>query len=348
MPENLVKRGNIWHFRMQVNGRPILKSTGFSDEKSAIRRAAEFKAAILAGKAGWRAPAPTVGEWWAVYQRTYTKRKRDPQRDVSAMATFLKRHSTTPLDAITRSDCIAFLNERGAMVAQGTVGREMAFLKCFFNRAIDEHHLEQNPWKGVKRPQEVARTRVLTREEQSRLLAVLSPYYQRMVLVVLGTGLRASELRALTPLHITPKGIQVKNGKGGKDRLVPLREDVRTLLDEQIPNAKGYYFPLKSSAVWETLQQACEAADIPPISLHDLRRTFATRCAVAGMPPKVLQGILGHSSINVTMKHYTHISQDDAQAALDKIPLGIDTTFDTGERRKREKTGERMSAPEAA
>ena len=44
--------------------------------------------------------------------------------------------------------------------------------------------------------------------------------------------------------------------------------------------------------------------------MHILRHTFATRCIEGGMKPKVLQEILGHSSVNTTMDIYVHVTED--------------------------------------
>ena len=72
--------------------------------------------------------------------------------------------------------------------------------------------------------------------------------------------------------------------------------------------------------------------------MHDLRRTFATRCAEAGMPIKRLAAILGHSSVAVTEKHYAHVQDEDSAQAIEKIAngLGLDTVYtakvDSGKR----------------
>ena len=46
------------------------------------------------------------------------------------------------------------------------------------------------------------------------------------------------------------------------------------------------------------------------INLHSLRHTFGTRCAEAGMPPKVLQEIMGHTDIKITMNTYFYATED--------------------------------------
>lgn len=58
---------------------------------------------------------------------------------------------------------------------------------------------------------------------------------------------------------------------------------------------------------------------LPHITPHMLRHTFCTRMAVAGMNPKALQYIMGHSSINMTLDYYTHINADAAKEEFDRL-----------------------------
>lgn len=55
------------------------------------------------------------------------------------------------------------------------------------------------------------------------------------------------------------------------------------------------------------------------ITPHVLRHTFCTEMANAGMNPKTLQAIMGHSSIKMTMDYYAHASVDSAQSEIDRL-----------------------------
>jgi len=83
------------------------------------------------------------------------------------------------------------------------------------------------------------------------------------------------------------------------------------------------------SAVVKYLQTAAKRAGIPPLCMHDLRRTFATRCAVAGMPLPQLQRIMGHHSAEVTMKYYVHLQRKDLSKALAAVDLGLGNAGNT-------------------
>lgn len=68
--------------------------------------------------------------------------------------------------------------------------------------------------------------------------------------------------------------------------------------------------PTKNSAYDTHLYKLCEKAGIRPFCMHALRHTFATRCIEYGIRPKVLQQILGHSSLKTTMDRYVHNTED--------------------------------------
>lgn len=77
--------------------------------------------------------------------------------------------------------------------------------------------------------------------------------------------------------------------------------------------------PVKNSTYDTMLFKLCEKADLPKFSMHVLRHTFATRCIEAGMKPKTLQTILGHSNIGITMNLYVHTTEDEKHKEIDRI-----------------------------
>jgi integrase len=74
--------------------------------------------------------------------------------------------------------------------------------------------------------------------------------------------------------------------------------------------------PNKNSSYDTHLYKLCEPAGIAPLSMHALRHTCATRAIEGGMQPKVLQKLLGHSSIQTTMDTYVHVTEDSLSKAV--------------------------------
>ncbi len=87
--------------------------------------------------------------------------------------------------------------------------------------------------------------------------------------------------------------------------------------------------PAKNSSYDTHLYKLCDEAGIERFCMHALRHTYATRAIESGMPPKVLQKILGHSSIKTTMDRYVHVTDDSMKLAIQNfenyqngVPLG--------------------------
>lgn len=62
--------------------------------------------------------------------------------------------------------------------------------------------------------------------------------------------------------------------------------------------------------------------EIPEVSPHVARHTFCSNCAAAGMSPKTLQIIMGHSSIEVTLNVYTHLESGDVRKEFSRVAMG--------------------------
>ena len=188
----LRKRGGIWYFRKTINGQLFRESTGFADKKSAERRACEIEHDIRAGIHGWKSTIPSFADWWAVYRTTYTPQKSAKNRDAQIVAHFMPHFGAKRLDEITKSDVVRYLNLRRTqmtgnpghrkrrLVSESTVRRERGLLQSIFERAIDEGHDIKNPFRGIKRGRDKARTRVLTLDEETLLLGALHPRFQRL------------------------------------------------------------------------------------------------------------------------------------------------------------------------
>ena len=72
------------------------------------------------------------------------------------------------------------------------------------------------------------------------------------------------------------------------------------------------------------MRETCEQhlvyrVQLPPITPHVCRHTFCTNMAKSGMNPKVLQYIMGHGDISVTLDTYTHIKAEDAIAEMERL-----------------------------
>ena len=77
--------------------------------------------------------------------------------------------------------------------------------------------------------------------------------------------------------------------------------------------------PAKNSSYDTHLYKLCDEAGIERFCMHALRHTYATRAIESGMPPKVLQKLLGHASIKTTMDRYVHVTDDSMAQAVQQF-----------------------------
>jgi len=159
--------------------------------------------------------------------------------------------------------------------------------------------------------------------------------------VLLGCGLRRSEVAALTLSHIQQRDgrwcIVDLVGKHGRVRTVPMPSWVKVACDAWIVRAEfatGRVFrpvnrgdrvcdqSMTEKVVWQLLRQYADAAGVPGIAPHDLRRTCAKLCRSAGGELEQIQLLLGHASIQTT-ERYLGTKQDLVDAPNDAIKLKL-------------------------
>jgi len=224
----------------------------------------------------------------------------------------------------------------------GTLVRDARMLHSALARAVEWKVISANPLAGqIKRragkfrladivlePLE-DRVRYLTVDEEPRLRAALAErddYIPTAVLVSMFTGLRQGELFALTwaDIDFNAKTITVRprNAKSGKVRHVPMNAEVIKLLSVRRGNdPEALVFTYMGHAIvspktaWRTLTRA---AKIDGFRWHDLRHTFASRLAMAGVDLYVIKELMGHSSITVTEK-YAHLQPHRHHEAVAKL-----------------------------
>jgi site-specific recombinase XerD len=156
--------------------------------------------------------------------------------------------------------------------------------------------------------------------------------------VLLGCGLRRSEVAALTFTHVRQRDgrwcIVDLVGKHGRVRTAPIPEWVKVATDAWTPAsgvAAGHVFrPVKRNGttgerlgekvVWQMLRRYAAEVGVPGIAPHDLRRTCAKLCRAAGGELEQIQMLLGHASVQTT-ERYLGTKQDLAHAPNDAIGL---------------------------
>lgn len=150
-----------------------------------------------------------------------------------------------------------------------------------------------------------------------------------------GCGLRCHEVRALLikDVDFDRNMIHVRQGKGRKDRYVPiganLSRGLKKYLDAEHPvkwlfNGKDHREPFSPRGVQWVVREATKRTKIQkPVSVHTLRHTYATHLLEMGLDIVSIKELLGHAHIETTMV-YLHVAKAGRQAPfspLDKLYL---------------------------
>lgn len=217
---------------------------------------------------------------------------------------------------------------------KATANRILTVLKAILNRAYqDKRVAEDSEWRRVKpfRKVDEPRVRFLSDAEAVRLSNACPPDLRKLVQGALLTGARLGELAALRvqDVDINNEVVYVAESKSGRPRHIPLNPEGVALFSAAILGKTGEkaVFTRADGAPWgknhhvRAFLAANAAAKIsPPVAFHELRHTYASHLAQAGVDLLTIAKLLGHSDTRITSRHYAHLSDKTLAAAVTKLP----------------------------
>jgi integrase len=230
----------------------------------------------------------------------------------------LPRWKRLKVDTISRRDVIDLLEDIVAAGTPSAANHTLAAIRKMFNWALERDLLAASPCAGVKAPaKQNERERVLSDDELRAIwLAAdkLNGAFGALVKLLMLTGTRRNEAAAMrwveTDLEITaPFGqpstwiVPGARTKNGRTHVLPLSQFSTTLLDS-LSRIEGCDFVLTTSGKapvsgFSKMKRELDALLPPDMSrwtLHDLRRTCATRMAELGVQPHIVEAVLNHIS----------------------------------------------------
>jgi len=234
---------------------------------------------------------------------------------VRGLAKYYKRSPEEITQEEVRAYFLWLVKERG--VARSTLTIHLSGIKFLFEKTLKREWIIFNlvrPQKRKKLPV------VLSSEETKHLLSLIRMPKSRMALTMIyACGLRLNEGLHLKAQDIDSERmlIWIRNGKGGKDRYVPLPERLLTMLRDYWKSHKpsSYFFfskdkntALSESSLQNTFKAALRESGInKAASIHTLRHSYATHLLERGVDLRVIQELLGHKSPQTTAI-YTHLT----------------------------------------
>lgn len=332
------KNGNVneyWYIRYRLHGKDKWESIGRVGRVTkhvAQTVLAEKERQIRLGQLDMiENTIPTLNEFvkdYLIYARDI-KKKRSWTRDQELLKNICNYLGERKLSEITAIELENYKSKRLKEVSPSTVNRGLSCLRHLYNLAIKwKKHFSVNPLSQIEFfPENNKIERILTIDEESRLYDNSPEYLKPIIQFALNTAMRKGEILSLKWSNIDLDNklitIDATNSKNKKTKRIYINSKVnKIILEQKIKNDGHIYLfsgpdgkPIKSLRT--SFENSCKRAGINGLRFHDLRHTAATRMIEGGANIVAVSKILGHSTLNMTMR-YAH-PDDSIRQALENL-----------------------------
>ena len=334
----LFKRKNspYYFMKFQANGVRIYESTKTKNRKLAEEIYLNRRAEIIAGiepVRRFKIEDITFSELSSKYLEYIPGRLRSYPSQKVLINKLVKVFGNIKLNAI---DIVSIEKMQSNIIADDLsaayANRLTAAVKRMFTKAYEWELISEDVLKRIRKVKllkgEVKRLRYLSSNEIETLISACGKEIKPIVITALNTGMRKSEI-----LHLTWDRVDLKNRiilldktKNGERREIPINQTLLNTLSDIVRNIKTDYVFYNP----ETLKPYCDIkksftgalrkAHIIDFHFHDLRHTFASRLVMSGVDLATIQKLLGHKTINMTLRyaHLSNIHLKDAVNILDE------------------------------
>lgn len=334
--------------RFSHNGEPVKRSCQTADKKVAEK--IYHKVMTQVAERRWidrpLGEDVTVRELLDKYLNEYSLRNKAPMSSASdkcsikSLNRFFGDLSLTALTPKLISEYKSKRREAGR--APKTVNNELTLLSHAFNLAMKEWEMVSvNPVIRVSREKvNNLVERWLTYAEEESLLAVSPEWLRELIIFAIYTGLRKGEIIRLkwSQIDFSRRTLTILEQKNkGKDTL-PLNQRALDVLKakSQIRQINGYVFnnhvgnPLDPRNILRSFYDARKRAGLDGLRFHDLRHTFATRLAQAGVDLYKVQKLMRHKTPIMTQRYAHHYPESlrDGVEVLDTPNLRYGTNLE--------------------
>lgn len=334
------KNSKFYHYDFQIRGRRFHGSCGTESFEEA--KAIEAEQRVIARNAPQTQGKYTLSEAFGTYWSDVCQHQSSAGTAKSQARRILDTiPGKTRIESLRNSDVMKFVRVSRAEVSNATVNRCLQFLGRAL-RHMARHYDAKIPELDLKSAQTrepKERIRELSFGEQTRLFNCLRTDLHALVKFALMTGARQAAIINLRWRDVDLDASSIRfELKGGGQMRFPMNHEMRALLTalpkSNILEHRQFVFTYpteetgelrripRNSHLFDDFREALTKAEIEDFRFHDLRHTFATRMLRQTGNLKLVSRLLGHTSIETTMR-YAHVLDDDLHAAMaDFSPLG--------------------------
>ncbi len=348
------KRGiwtaDYWHDRQ--HRRRSLKTT---NKKFALQRATKLSAELADGSYERPLAAAPVRAAADEYVAHLETQGRAPKTIVKYRAAldnlveFLTQHKVTTLSQMTHLLFDKFRAGRLGLLHRKTVYCESIIVKQLYKWAKRRRLIRENPladYELEKPPREEAACPGV--EQVDRILAALDDRRRAQVSMLAFTGMRSGELERLQPIDVDleRRWIHIRSRVGGetknrKSRKIPIHDRLLAILQPIVARSGPRLFTeppseaypegdnkLNTKRLNAAFQRAAGRLEMTVgrkqrgLVVHSLRHFFETFTVNAGIPQRVVDAWMGHSSDKSMASVYYRLSDEDSQAFMKRVPFG--------------------------
>jgi integrase/recombinase XerD len=261
-------------------------------------------------------------------------------RDLLSFVEFINKKDVESVEKIEQEDIIDFLSYlKINNYASASICRSLIAIKVLFRFLKREGLIKSNPTLYLESPKlwQVIPD-ILSSDEVSELLSApddrtaLGARDKAILELLYSSGLRVSELCVVDIYDVDDDFIKVE-GKGGKERFVPVGRRAIAAIDHYLLHFRGLYDSEKQRrlflsrtgkeidriSIWKMIKRyAKELGYEKKVTPHTLRHSFATHLLENGADLRIIQELLGHSDIKSTDR-YTRVSYKQVQSAFNSF-----------------------------
>ena len=339
----MFKRSGVWWTCIRHNGSKIQKSLETPDKKLARAIEAKIRTEIVEGSYFEKLVGrnKTFKDMMDKFMKEYApKVSNNMQRSYSTslkhLNPFFGESNLLSISPKMVSRYKVLRNDEGAATA--SVNRELSMLSKAFNLASREWEwLRDNPASRVPKDKENnERDRWLTKDEEKKILDNSPEWLREIIIFNLNTGLRIQELLSLewSRVNLLRKTIIIQETKNGSPKTLPLNKIALDVLNQRskVRSIKNYFVffnregkKINPNVLRKSFYTVLRKVGIENLWLHDLRRTFATRLAQAGVDLYKISKLLGHKDIKMTQR-YAHHCPDSLRDGVEILEVDYNMT----------------------
>ncbi|MCK6481016.1 MAG: tyrosine-type recombinase/integrase [Planctomycetes bacterium] len=326
MPRPTVYRRNgLYYVNFVRAGKRYRKSLDTDDQTEADRRALAFAVELEQEKDPFRRRTYPVedflGEYLTWYEANHTPKSLSSME--GPVRSFFRYVGKEKLGDVTRRDIDGFKASRIGEVAPATVNGELRDIRACLNWAERKEYIDESPARGIEFLKEARNPpRALSRDEMGRLVAAARGTDLDVgIRLGLYLGLRRNELtyaefsdfrrednlyvvrnkveHGFTAKSFEARSIPTTYFTGMQELLYEHQETTGWCIRPQEADRRKVYNTVFNK-VFPAVAREAKVEDVTP---HDLRKTFASQLASAGVSPWEIRDALGHSTLATTMRY---------------------------------------------